>query len=57
LAIEEIGRNRDDAIFGQLVAHAAEPISQAKNFLNNQYGWCFVFALGINDEGFDRAVA
>jgi len=57
LAIEEIGRNRNDAIFGQLIAHAAQPIGQTKNFLNDQHDWRFVLALWINDEGFNRAVA
>ena len=56
-ALEEIGRNRDDSIFGQLVAHTAQPVSQTKNFLNDQHGRGFVFTLRINDEGFDRVVA
>ena len=57
LAVEKIGRNRDDSVFGQLIAHAAQPIGQAKNFLNDQHGWGFVFALRINDKRLDRLCA
>jgi hypothetical protein len=57
LTIEKIGRNRDDSIFCQLITHAAQPISQAKNFLNDQHGWSFVLPFRINDKRLDRLPA
>src|SRR6266550_1083028 len=57
LTVQKIRRNCDDTIFGQLIAQAAQPISEAKNLLNDENGGRFVFALWINDERLDGALA
>ena len=46
-----------DAVLGQLIANSPHPIGQTEDFVNNENDRCFVFALGIHDEGLNRAVA
>ena len=53
----QIGRDRNDAILGQFIAQTADPVGEAKNLADDEHGRGFVFALGINNKRFDRALA
>ena len=54
---EEIGRDDDEALAGELVSHLFSPVAEAEDFMDENDDGSFGFDFGIDDEGLNGATA